>query len=116
MGSIAGAVWTASQRPGPPLPHANATYTAHHVAKHGAVGRDQRAPGGAGVPASNATPSTPAMANGSTSAPSWCYTAPTDQHAQPRLTEVIVAKARDAECATIELEFEGAHQRYRHAA
>ena len=39
-----------------------------------------------------------------------------DEHAQPGLTEVIVAKARNAECTTIELEFEGAYQRYRPAA
>jgi len=39
-----------------------------------------------------------------------------DPHAQPGLTEVIVAKARNAECTTIELEFEGAYQRYRQAA
>jgi replicative DNA helicase len=29
------------------------------------------------------------------------------------VTEVIVAKARNAECATVELEFEGAYQRFR---
>ena len=28
-------------------------------------------------------------------------------------TEVIIAKARNAECATVELEFEGAYQRFR---
>jgi len=39
-----------------------------------------------------------------------------DERAQPGLTEVIVAKARNAECATIELEFEGTYQRYRAAA
>ena len=38
-----------------------------------------------------------------------------DENAQPGLTEVIVAKARNAECATIELEFEGTYQRFRAA-
>jgi replicative DNA helicase len=36
-----------------------------------------------------------------------------DHNAEPGLTEVIIAKARNAECATIELEFEGAYQRFR---
>jgi replicative DNA helicase len=36
-----------------------------------------------------------------------------DHNAKPGLTEVIVAKARNAECTTIELEFEGAYQRFR---
>jgi replicative DNA helicase len=36
-----------------------------------------------------------------------------DQDAEPGVTEVIVAKARNAECATVELEFEGAYQRFR---
>src|SRR5450755_1643538 len=35
------------------------------------------------------------------------------QDAEPGLTEVIIAKARNAECATLELEFEGAYQRFR---
>jgi replicative DNA helicase len=38
-----------------------------------------------------------------------------DHDAQPGLTEVIIAKARNAECTTIELEFEGAYQRFRAA-
>jgi replicative DNA helicase len=33
--------------------------------------------------------------------------------AQPGLTEVIIAKARNAECTTLELEFEGSYQRFR---
>jgi len=36
-----------------------------------------------------------------------------DQNAEPGLTEVIVAKARNAECTTVELEFEGSYQRLR---
>jgi replicative DNA helicase len=36
-----------------------------------------------------------------------------DQNAQPGLTEVIIAKARNAECTTVELDFEGAYQRFR---
>ena len=36
-----------------------------------------------------------------------------DESAQPGLTDVIVAKARNAECTTLELEFEGAYQRFR---
>lgn len=39
-----------------------------------------------------------------------------DEDAQPGLTEVIVAKARNAECTTLELEFEGAYQRFRGVA
>jgi replicative DNA helicase len=35
------------------------------------------------------------------------------QDAEPGLTEVIIAKARNAECATLELEFEGTYQRFR---
>jgi len=36
-----------------------------------------------------------------------------DTSAQPGLTEVIIAKARNAECTTVELDFEGAYQRFR---
>jgi replicative DNA helicase len=36
-----------------------------------------------------------------------------DENAQPGLTEALVAKARNAECTTLELEFEGAYQRFR---
>jgi replicative DNA helicase len=36
-----------------------------------------------------------------------------DHDAEPGVTEVIVAKARNAECATVELQFEGAYQRFR---
>ena len=39
-----------------------------------------------------------------------------DRSAQPGLTEVIIAKARNAECATVELDFEGAYQRFRSPA
>jgi replicative DNA helicase len=39
-----------------------------------------------------------------------------DERAEPGLTEVIVAKARNAECTTLELEFEGAYQRFQPAA
>jgi replicative DNA helicase len=35
------------------------------------------------------------------------------QEAEPGVTEVIIAKARNAECSTLELEFEGAYQRFR---
>ncbi|MGA2929764.1 MAG: replicative DNA helicase [Solirubrobacteraceae bacterium] len=36
-----------------------------------------------------------------------------DERVEPGRTEVIIAKARNAECATVELEFEGAYQRFR---
>jgi replicative DNA helicase len=36
-----------------------------------------------------------------------------DETAKPGMTDVIVAKARNAECTTVELEFEGAYQRFR---
>ena len=36
-----------------------------------------------------------------------------DTSAQPGLTEGIIAKARNAECTTVELDFEGAYQRFR---
>jgi replicative DNA helicase len=36
-----------------------------------------------------------------------------DQSAEPGLTEVIIAKARNGECTTVELNFEGAYQRFR---
>jgi replicative DNA helicase len=38
-----------------------------------------------------------------------------DENAQPGLTEVNVAKARNAECATLELGFEGTYRRFRGA-
>jgi replicative DNA helicase len=36
-----------------------------------------------------------------------------DGNAEPGLTEVIIAKARNAECTTVELDFEGTYQRFR---
>ena len=39
-----------------------------------------------------------------------------DENAAPGLTELIVAKARNAECTTVALEFEGAYQRFRSRA
>jgi replicative DNA helicase len=36
-----------------------------------------------------------------------------DEHAEPGHTEVIIAKARNAQCTTVELEFEGAYQTLR---
>jgi replicative DNA helicase len=36
-----------------------------------------------------------------------------DEHAEPGHTEVIIAKARNAECTTLEVEFEGAYQTLR---
>jgi replicative DNA helicase len=36
-----------------------------------------------------------------------------DPAAEPGLTEAIIAKARNAECNTIELDFQGSYQRFR---